>query len=151
MALNPEIFHAYDVRGIYPEEINEEAVYKIAQAYIKVFKPKKAIVLGRDVRLSSFDLWQSAAKAITNAGYDVIDIGTSSTDMLYFAVAKYGYGGGITISASHNPKEYNGMKFIREKAIAISADTGIMDIKKEALKSGEIIEPEKGILLKKIF
>lgn len=142
--LNPNIFKAYDVRGIYPDEINEEAVYKIAQSYCKVFKPKGPIVLGKDVRLSSPSLWQSAAKGITNAGFDVIDIGTISTDMLYFAVANYGYGGGIVISASHNPKEYNGMKFIREEATAISSDSGLKDIKEEALKNEEIIEPEKG-------
>jgi phosphomannomutase len=147
--LNPNIFKAYDVRGIYPEEINEGAVYQIAQSYLKFFKPKGAIVLGKDVRLSSPALWQSAAKAITNAGFDVIDIGTISTDMLYFAVANYGFAGGMTISASHNPKEYNGMKFVREKAIAISEDTGLLDIKKQALRGGEIIEPEKGEIIAK--
>ncbi|MCX6745695.1 MAG: phosphomannomutase/phosphoglucomutase [Candidatus Parcubacteria bacterium] len=144
MALNQNIFKAYDVRGIYPDEINEEAVYKIAQAYVKVFKPKGSVVLGKDVRLSSPSLWQAAAKGITNAGFDVIDIGTISTDMLYFAVAFYDYGGGITISASHNPKEYNGLKFVRESAIAVSEDSGLLDIKKQALKEGEIMEPEKG-------
>ncbi|MCX6742864.1 MAG: phosphomannomutase/phosphoglucomutase [Candidatus Parcubacteria bacterium] len=152
MALNSNIFKAYDVRGIYPDEINEEAVYQIAQAYLKVFKPKGAIVLGKDVRLSSPSLWQSAAKGITNAGFDVIDIGTISTDMLYFAVAYYGYGGGMVISASHNPKEYNGLKFVREKAIAISEDTGLLDIKKQVFKGEEIIEPEKGdIIVKEIM
>lgn len=149
MAINQSIFKAYDIRGLYPEEINEQAVYKIAQAYVQVFRPDGPIALGRDVRTSSPDLWQSAVKAITNAGYDVIDIGVISTDMLYFAVANYGYGGGITISASHNPAEYNGMKLVREKAIAVSADTGIMDIKKIALQDGEIIEPEKGQVTKK--
>jgi len=149
MSINTEIFKAYDVRGIYPDQINEEAVYKIAQAYLKVFQPKGAIVLGKDVRLSSPSLWQSAAKGITNAGYDVIDIGTISTDMLYYAVAKYGYGGGITISASHNPKEYNGMKFVREEAIAVSSETGLAEIKEQALKDEEIIEPDKGQIISK--
>src|SRR4030042_6847628 len=127
--VNPSIFKAYDVRGIYPSEINEEAVYKIAQAYIKVFRPKGAIVLGKDVRISSPSLWQAAAKGITDTGIDVVDIGTVSTDMLYFAVAKYGFSGGMTITASHNPKEFNGIKFVREKAIAISGDTGILDMR----------------------
>ncbi len=149
MEIKQEIFKGYDVRGIYPEEINEKVVYKIAQAYVQVFKPKNAIVLGKDVRDSSQSLWDSAAKGLTNAGYDVIDIGTISTDMLYFAVAKYDFGGGMTISASHNPAEYNGMKFVREKAIAVSADTGIMDIKEVVLKNQEIIEPEKGEIIKK--
>lgn len=149
MAINSEIFKAYDVRGLYPAEINEETVYKIAQAYVNVFKPKGAIVLGKDVRLSSPSLWQSAAKGLTDAGIDVIDIGTISTDMLYFSVAKYGYAGGMTISASHNPKEYNGIKFVREKAIAISGDTGIMDMRDQALKNEQIMEPDKGEITKK--
>jgi len=149
MTLKPEIFKAYDVRGIYPSEINEDAVYKIAQAYVKVFNPKGALVLGKDVRLSSPSLWQEAAKGITDAGIDVVDIGTISTDMLYFAVAKYGYSGGMTISASHNPKEYNGIKFVRENAIAISGDTGIMDMRDQALKNEQIMEPEKGEISQK--
>jgi phosphomannomutase len=149
MAINSEIFKSYDVRGIYPKEINEEAVYKIAQAYIKIFHPVHAIVLGRDVRISSSSLWQAAAKGIVDAGCDVIDIGTISTDMLYFAVAHYNYGGGMTISASHNPKEYNGMKFVRENSIAISSDTGLLEIKDEVLKNEQIIEPEKGEIIKK--
>jgi phosphomannomutase len=147
--VNPSIFKAYDVRGLYPSEIDEDAVYKIVQAYVAVFKPKEPVVLGKDVRLSSPSLWQSAAKGLTDAGVDVIDIGTVSTDMIYFSVAKYGYAGGMTISASHNPKEYNGIKFVREKAIAISGDTGIMDMRDQALKDGQIMEPEKGEITKK--
>jgi len=149
MAINSEIFRAYDVRGIYPNEIDENVVYKISQAYVKVFKPKGPVVLGKDVRLSSPSLWQAAAKGLTDAGIDVIDIGTISTDMLYFTVAKYGYSGGMTISASHNPKEYNGMKFVRAKAIAISADTGIMDMRDQVLKNEQIMESEKGDITKK--
>ena len=149
MAIDSEIFHAYDVRGIYPKEINEDAVYKIAQAYIKIFNPARAIVLGKDVRLSSPSLWQAAAKGINDAGCDVIDIGTISTDMLYFAVAHYDYGGGLTISASHNPGEYNGIKFVRENSVAVSADTGLVDIKDEVLKNEQIMEPEKGEITKK--
>ncbi|MDD5341680.1 MAG: phosphomannomutase/phosphoglucomutase [Patescibacteria group bacterium] len=149
MAINSEIFHAYDVRGIYPKEINEEEVYQIAQAYIKVFNPGRAIVLGKDVRLSSPSLWKAAAKGINDAGCDVVDIDTISTDMLYFAVAHYDYGGGLTISASHNPKEYNGIKFVRENSVAVSADTGLLDIKNQAMKNEQIIEPEKGEIIKK--
>jgi len=149
MPVNPNIFKGYDVRGLYPSEINEDVIYRISQAYLRVFKPKGAIVLGKDVRISSPSLWQAAAKGLINAGFDVVDIGTISTDMLYFAVAKYGYAGGMTISASHNPKEYNGVKFVREKAIAISADTGIMQIRDQVLKNEEIIETEKGQIIKK--
>ncbi len=142
------IFKAYDIRGIYPTEINEETVYRTAQAYAAFVKPKE-VVLGKDVRISSPSLWEAAARGMTDAGVNVIDIGTISTDMLYFAVARYGFDGGITISASHNPREYNGMKVVREKAIPISSDTGLQDILEIALKSEGIVEKKKGETVKK--
>ncbi len=131
--INEKIFKAYDVRGIYPQEINEDAVYKIAQAYAKLFKPE-AVVLGRDVRLSGPTLWEAAKNGLIDHGVDVVDIGVVSTDMMYFAVANYGYDGGMTISASHNPKEYNGIKFVRKNAVPVSGDSGIMDMKELVLK-----------------
>jgi len=146
--IDQSIFKAYDIRGIYPNEIDEETVYRTAQAYVKFVKPKE-IVLGKDVRLSSPSLWQAAAEGIIDAGVDVIDIGTISTDMLYFSVAKYGLGGGITISASHNPGEYNGMKVVREEAIPISSDTGLQEILQIVLKSEKIIGKKKGRIIKK--
>ncbi len=146
--INRAIFKAYDIRGIYPTEINEETVYRTAQAYAVFVKPKE-VVLGKDVRISSPSLWKAAASGMTDAGVNVIDIGTISTDMLYFAVARYGFDGGITISASHNPREYNGMKVVREKAIPISSDTGLQDILEIALKSEGIVENKKGEIVKK--
>jgi len=146
--INQGIFKAYDIRGIYPEEINEETVYRIAQAYVEFVKPKE-VVLGKDVRLSSPSLWQAAAQGINDAGVDVIDIGTISTDMLYFSVAKYGFDGGITISASHNPVQYNGMKLVREKAIPISSDTGLKDILEIVLKSKKTTAKKKGQIIAK--
>jgi phosphomannomutase len=132
MNINPSIYKAYDIRGTYPDQINEVTVYKTAQAYAKFIGPK-TVVLGRDVRLSGPALWEAAKNGLVDHGVNVIDIGVISTDMLYFAVANYGYDGGITISASHNPKEYNGMKLVREQAIPISGDTGIKDIKQLVL------------------
>lgn len=126
--MDSTIFKAYDIRGIYPEQINAQAVYKIAQAYAKLVGPKK-VALGRDVRTSGPELWDAACRGLTDHGVDVVDIGVISTDMLYFAVANYGYDGGITISASHNPAEYNGMKLTRAGAVPISGDTGIQDIR----------------------
>ena len=131
--MNPQIFKAYDVRGIYPNEINELDVYKIAQAYCDFVKPKTVIV-GSDVRISSPSLKKAAIKGVTDLGIKVIDIGEISTDMLYFAVANYGYTGGFSITASHNPKEYNGIKFIREESKPISSDTGIFEIRDLAMK-----------------
>lgn len=127
--MNQSIFKAYDIRGIYPSEIDEHAVYKIAQAYAKFIQPK-TVVLGRDVRTSGVKLWEAAKKGLIDHGVEVIDIGVIATDMLYFAVAHYGYDGGITISASHNPAEYNGMKMVRAGAVPISGDSGLKDIQK---------------------
>ena len=126
--MNEKIFKAYDVRGIYPTEIDEQDMYKIAQAYCEFIKPKE-VVVGCDVRLSSPSLKKAAIKAITDQKIKVIDVGEISTDMLYFAVANYGYAGGFSITASHNPKEYNGAKFVREKSKPISSDTGLFDIR----------------------
>lgn len=122
------IFKAYDIRGIYPSQIDEDAVYKIAQAYAK-FTGAKNVALGRDVRTSGNVLWEAVKQGLVEHGVDVIDIGIVSTDMLYFAVANYGYDGGITISASHNPAEYNGMKMVKAGAVPISGDSGIREIR----------------------
>ncbi|MBD0325208.1 MAG: phosphomannomutase/phosphoglucomutase, partial [Pyrinomonadaceae bacterium] len=127
------IFRAYDIRGIYPTELDEEAYYRIAKAYTALFKPE-TIVVGMDARLSSPPLKESLTKGFLDVGVNVVDIGEITTDMLYFAVGAYNYSGGVVVSASHNPKEYNGMKMVREKATAISSDTGLFDIR-DALKA----------------
>jgi len=123
-----KIFKAYDIRGIYPDEIDELMVYKISKAYCEFVKPKN-VVIGCDVRTSSPSLKRAAIKAITDLGIKIIDVGTISTDMLYFSVANYGYDGGLSITASHNPREYNGIKMVREKSIPISSDSGLYDIR----------------------
>lgn len=148
--MKKEIFKAYDVRGIYPTEINADDVRKIAMAYAVWLKPKK-VALGRDVRLSGEELWQAAADGLTDMGVEVYDIGEVSTDMLYFAVANYELDGGITISASHNPGEYNGMKMIRENARSLSIDTGIADIRELALTDNFFPAPEKASVQKLNF
>lgn len=141
-----QIFKAYDVRGIYPDQIDEEAVFKIALGFVDFLKPRK-VALGRDVRISSPALFESAKKAFISKGVEVWDIGEITTDQLYFAVSYYHLDGGITITASHNPKEYNGIKFVREKSIPISSDTGLLEIKKLALSA----QPgEGGGVVKKI-
>lgn len=139
--MNEKIFKAYDIRGIYPEEINEADVYKIAKAYCQFVKPKE-VVIGSDVRLSSASLKNTAMKAVTDQGIRVIDVGVISTDMLYFSVAHYGYAGGFSITASHNPKEYNGMKFVREESKPISGDTGIYDIRDLAMEDDAQVTPD---------
>lgn len=130
------IFKAYDIRGIYPAEINEELVYRIGHAYAKFVKPQ-TVAVGRDVRKSGAKLFKALTKGLTEAGVDVIDIGVITTDMLYFAVGHYGYDGGITISASHNPAEYNGLKMVKRGPEAISGDSGIYEIRDMALSDGK--------------
>lgn len=127
------IFKAYDIRGIYPTEINELDVYKIAQAFCAFVKPTE-VVIGSDIRLSSPSLKRVAIKAVTDLGIKVIDVGEISTDMLYFSVAHYKYASGFSLTASHNPKEYNGMKCVREDSRPISSDSGLFEIRDMALR-----------------
>ena len=146
--MKPEIFRAYDIRGIYGKDFEPKAFYVIAQAYARVFRPK-TVALGHDVRDSSPELWEQAVEGLMDAGVDVLNIGGGSTDMLYFAVVNYRTDGGIIISASHNPAEYNGMKLVREMAIPISGDSGIMDVRDEALRlasAGRQIAGKRGVV-----
>lgn len=128
MEINTSIFKAYDIRGIYPTEINADLVYKIAQAYVKLIKPKK-VTVGHDMRLSGEEFRDALAKGLTDAGVDVIDLGLISTDQMYFAVVHLGLDGGIMATASHNPKEFGGLKLVRAKAAPISGDSGIYQIR----------------------
>lgn len=133
MQINTSIFKSYDVRGVYPTDFNEEIAAKITQGYIKLFSPKK-VVLGRDVRESGESLFNSILNTFVNAGVDVFDIGVVSTDEYYFAVGNNDVDGGITISASHNPREYNGMNFCKRNAEPISGETGLSQIKEMVVK-----------------
>jgi len=137
---DPKIFKAYDVRGIYPDQLDEETAYKIGYALVEFLKAK-TLVVGRDMRLSGVSLFKAIAQGITEAGADVIDIGTVSTPLAYFAIAEYGYDGGLIISASHNPKEYNGFKICRERAIPISGETGLLKIKKLVERGSFVKKP----------
>jgi phosphomannomutase len=126
--VNTAIFKSYDVRGIYPSEINEDVAYQIGRCFAPLLRAK-TIAVGRDMRPSGERLFNAFAKGASEAGADVIDVGLVSTDALYFAVGKYGYDGGVMITASHNPATYNGMKFTREQAQAISLETGLAQIR----------------------
>lgn len=126
---DPKIFKTYDIRGIYPSQLDEDVAYKIGRAVAEFLKAD-ALVVGRDMRLSGEKLFQSLARGINDAGCDVIDIGMASTPLTYFAIAEYNHEGGIVISASHNPSNYNGFKICQRGAIPISAETGLLEIKK---------------------
>lgn len=123
------IFKAYDIRGVYPQELNETTAEKVGRAFVKFLGAKK-VVVGRDMRPHSKPLFDAMAKGMTEQGADVIDLGMCSTPMSYHANGKLGADGSIMITASHNPAEYNGFKLCRENAIPISGATGIADIEK---------------------
>lgn len=135
------IFKAYDIRGIYPTELNEKMAENIGRAFVKFLGAKK-VVVGRDMRPHSKPLFEALAKGLTESGADVIDIGMCSTPMSYHANGKLHADGSIMITASHNPAEYNGFKLCREQAIPISGATGIADIEKIAM-SGDFITGAK--------
>lgn len=143
-------FKAYDIRGKLGEELNEEIAYRIGRAYGEYLKPKK-MVLGGDVRLTSESLKLALAQGLMDAGTDVIDIGMTGTEEIYFATSYLDVDGGIEVTASHNPMNYNGMKFVREGSKPISGDTGLRDIQKLAEENnfGSSVLSCKGIYKKK--
>jgi phosphomannomutase len=127
-SLNPEIFKAYDVRGTYPTEVNEAVARAIGSCFVSYLKARR-VAVGRDMRLSSPGLAEAFIEGVTAQGADVVDYGMIATDMLYFAVAREGHDGGAQITASHNPKQYNGVKLVREGAFPLSGDAGIDTIR----------------------
>ena len=124
-------FKAYDIRGRLGDELNEEIAYRIGRAYGEFAKPK-TVVVGGDVRLTSESLKQALSNGLRDAGTDVLDIGLSGTEEIYFATFHLGVDGGVEVTASHNPMDYNGMKLVREGAKPISGDTGLRDIQRLA-------------------
>ena len=124
-------FKAYDTRGRVPEELNPDLAYKIGRAVVQFLSAKK-IVVGRDIRPSGKELSASLIRGLTEGGANVVDIGLCGTEMVYFATSNLNADGGIMITASHNPPEYNGMKFVREGSRPISSETGLKDIERLA-------------------
>lgn len=120
-------FKAYDIRGKLGTELNEEIAYKIGRAYGQIYQPQR-VVVGCDVRLSSEALKQATIRGLNDAGVDVLDLGMTGTEEVYFGAFHLDVQGGIEVTASHNPMDYNGMKLVRENARPISADTGLKDI-----------------------
>lgn len=130
--INESIFRTYDIRGIYPDEINEEAAYAIGRSVVRFLKAKK-IAIGYDMRIGSPALHRAAIKGAIDEGANVYNIGKVGIELAYFSCGFYKMDAGIMITASHNPKEYCGMKLIREKAIALTSGTGLEEVKKIAL------------------
>lgn len=138
MKISNKGFGAYDIRGIYPEDVNEELAYRIGRSFPGLFAAKK-VAVGHDIRLSGPSIRDALVKGLTESGCDVVDIGECGTEMIYFTTAHLKLDGGIMITASHNPKEYNGMKFVRKESRPISSDTGLKELEK-AVMEGEFTE-----------
>ena len=130
--LDPKVFKAYDVRGIYSDELDEDGAYAIGRAYAEHFEPRK-IAVGWDMRLASPAMAAAAIRGAADAGVDVLELGMVGTEMLYFAVGDLGLDGGIEVTASHNPKEYTGMKIVRRGALPVGGDSGLLDIRDRAM------------------
>ena len=130
-------FKAYDIRGRIPDELNEALAYSIGRAYAIVVQPQQ-VAVGHDVRLSSPALATALANGLLDGGVDVLDIGLCGTEEIYFAAFHHRIDGGIMVTASHNPMDYNGMKLVREQARPISGDSGLFDIRNLAADTGDL-------------
>jgi phosphomannomutase len=131
--LDPKVFKAYDIRGIYPSELDEEGAYAIGRAYVEHFEPKR-IAVGHDMRISSPPMAAATIRGAVDAGAQVHDLGLVGTEMVYFAVGDLDLDGGIAVTASHNPKEYTGMKIVRRGALPVGGESGLLEIRDRALK-----------------
>ena len=129
--LDPKVFKAYDVRGIHSTELDEDGAYRIGRAYVEEFEPK-TIAVGRDMRLSSPAMAAAAIDGAADGGADVLDLGMVGTEMLYYAVGELGLEGGICVTASHNPREYTGMKIVRRGARPVGGDSGLEQVRRRA-------------------
>jgi phosphomannomutase len=134
--LDPKVFKAYDVRGIYPAEIDEDGARAIGRAYVEQFEPRR-IAVGRDMRVSSPSMAAAAIEGAASAGAEVVDIGLVGTEMVYAAVGGMELDGGIQVTASHNPKEYTGMKIVRRGAMPVGGDSGLQDIRDRAMSRSD--------------
>jgi phosphomannomutase len=139
--INLNIFKAYDIRGVYPNELNEDAAYLIGRAMVQYLEAD-TVAVGRDMRLSSPALASAMIQGITDQGADAVDLGLTTTDELYFAVGKFGYPAGVMVTASHNPGKYNGIKMCRAEAVAISSETGL-NAMRDIVLSGRFQEPKR--------
>ena len=134
-------FKAYDLRGRIPDELNEDVAYRVGRAYAEFLKPKK-VVVGRDIRLSSEELCKALEQGLLDSGVDVYDIGLCGTEVVYYATFAREMDGGVMVTASHNPPDYNGMKFVREGSRPISGDSGLAEIRALA-EAGRFTPPAR--------
>jgi phosphomannomutase len=130
--LDPKVFKAYDARGIYPTELDEDGAYRIGRAFAEQFEPRK-IAVGHDMRVSSPAMAEALIRGAAEAGTDVLDLGMVGTEMVYFAVGELDLDGGAAVTASHNPKEYTGMKIVRRGALPVGGESGLLEIRDRAV------------------
>ena len=150
MTIKISSFKAYDIRGQLPHEINPEIAYRVGNATAEYLSAKK-MILGRDIRASSKELSESMALGLMDAGVDVIDIGECGTENVYYATGELKSCGGIMVTASHNPSDYNGFKIVSENAKPISSKTGLLDIRKLAESDKRLISETRGNLEQRDF
>ncbi len=142
--LDPKVFKAYDVRGLYPTELDEVGAYAIGRAYVEQFEPRR-IAVGHDMRVSSPAMAQALTDGAADAGADVLQLGLVGTEMVYFAVGDLELDGGVAVTASHNPKDYTGMKIVRRGALPVGGESGLLDIRDRALNvSGRSVSGTPG-------
>jgi phosphomannomutase len=130
--LDPKVFKAYDIRGIHPTEIDEDGAYRVGRAYVEQFEPR-SVAVGRDMRLAAPAMAAAVIEGVADGGADVRDLGMVGTEMVYYAVGDLGLDGGICVTASHNPKEYTGMKIVRRGALPVGGDSGLDDVRRRAV------------------
>jgi len=152
--INPSIFKAYDIRGVYNVDFDDDFAYQLGLAYCQMRREELgwdsfSVVVGRDMRLSSPALHKRLIDGLIDGGADIIDIGLCSTPTFYFAVAYYRYDGGIMISASHNPKDWNGFKLVRQMASPISENSGIKDLKNLIINKAVAVHSAKGTVFER--
>lgn len=148
MGVDSSIFKAYDIRGIYPEQLNVDVAYAIGQAYAGIIRPDGPVVIGQDVRLHSEELKKAMIDGLLDAGIDVVDVGLISTEQIYFATGYYGYAGGIQSTASHQSAQWHGAKMVKKNAEPIFKENGMEDIK-DFVVSGKSIKKTRGKLSEK--
>jgi len=134
--LDPKVFKAYDVRGIYGKELDEDGAYSIGHAFVQQFETSR-IAVGHDMRLSSPSMARAVIDGASDGGADVLELGLVGTEMVYFAVGSLGLDGGIAVTASHNPKEYTGMKIVRKGALPVGGESGLLEIRDRALAGAQ--------------
>lgn len=142
MKVDPSIFKAYDIRGIYPKNIDQDLAYQIGLAYAKYVNPQGEVLVGEDVRLHSHELKESLINGLIDAGVDVVDVGPISTDMYYFGVGNFQLAGGIQVTASHNPPEWHGFKMVKSGPVAMTLEEGIGQIR-DLIESGTLVPSDK--------